>query len=137
MINKSELRLGNWVFGHDPQSMSYGVKKYFQVDEISEDGINCWRVEGFDSEYATFDPIPLTPEVLLAAGFQKNKWAEEYSRSLFGDYSLSFDEVLTFKCDDDFYNYNLTQIKYLHQLQNLIHSLTGTELEIDLIKAIK
>ena len=130
MINSNELRIGNIV---DAINKRYN-EKYIIVESVNSECINSdWRPYNF----IQLTPIPLTPEVLLAAGFQKNKWAEEYSRSLFGDYSLSFDEVLTFKCDDDFYNYNLTQIKYLHQLQNLIHSLTGTELEIDLIKAIK
>lgn len=136
MINKSELRLGNWVFGHDPQSMSYGVKKYFQVDEISEDGINCWRVEGFDSEYATFDPIPLTPEVLLAAGFQNfdNTWIvgriSEWEVHL-----MKYGFVITHEtCDPRIWN---IPINTLHGVQNAIFALTGTELEIDLTKAIK
>jgi len=136
MINKSELRLGNWVFGHDPQSMSYGVKKYFQVDEISEDGINCWRVEGFDSEYATFDPIPLTPKVLLAAGFGlsefQNRMVITYENNKFDIWLYYYKEkcIYSSSCFPD----GAKPINYLHQLQNLYFALTGTELEIDITK---
>ncbi len=41
-----ELRIGNWVFGLDTPLMPSQSKKYFQVDGISEDGINCWLLYG-------------------------------------------------------------------------------------------
>ena len=136
MINKSELRLGNWVFGFDTPLMPSQSKKYFQVDGISEDGINCWRVEGFDTEYATFEPIPLTPEVLLAAGFQNfdNTWIvgriSEWEVHL-----MKYGFVITHEtCDPRIWN---IPINTLHGVQNAIFALTGTELEIDLTKAIK
>ena len=131
-----ELRIGNWVFGLDTPLMPSQSKKYFQVDGISEDGINCWRVEGFDSEYATFEPIPLTPEVLLAAGFQNfdNTWIvgriSEWEVHL-----MKYGFVITHEtCDPRIWN---IPINTLHGVQNAIFALTGTELEIDLTKAIK
>lgn len=131
-----ELRIGNWVFGLDTPLMPSQSKKYFQVDGISEDGINCWRVEGFDTEYATFEPIPLTPEVLLAAGFQNfdNTWIvgriSEWEVHL-----MKYGFVITHEtCDPRIWN---IPINTLHGVQNAIFALTGTELEIDLTKVIK
>ena len=134
MIN--ELRIGNWLFGIDTPLVPRQSKRYFQVDNISNDGINCWRVDGFDTEYATFEPIPLTPEVLLAAGFQKfdNTWIigriSEWEVHL-----MKYGFVITHEtCDPRIWN---IPINTLHGVQNAIFALTGTELEIDLTKAIK
>ena len=134
MIN--ELRIGNWLFGIDTPLVPRQSKRYFQVDNISNDGINCWRVDGFDTEYATFEPIPLTPEVLLAAGFQKFNGTWIVGRiSEWEIHLMKYGFVITHEtCDPRIWN---IPINTLHGVQNAIFALTGTELEIDLTKAIK
>lgn len=94
-----------------------------------------------DEDY--FEPVELTPEILEAAGFKYNEFTENYE--IFYDavgmvginkYDGSFiigndNEDMGFTGDIK------SACKYLHQLQNLIHSLTGQELQIDLQKQNK
>ena len=106
-----------------------------------------WTVEGVDNNFifssghwrtiTSFEPILLTEELLLKFGFVK-----EYNT----DEGENRDCFYLNNSDDSFYinydtSYNgwylgastygfLTEIYYVHQLQNLYFALTGTELEI-------
>ena len=74
--------------------------------------------------------IPLTPEWLTRAGFEKN---------IYGYYVYDILEIghttteeyfeLELKGTNDDVGYKLIAIKYVHQLQNLYFALTGHELE--------
>jgi hypothetical protein len=69
-----------------------------------------------------YEPIPLTPEILVKAGFEN---FEDGWYSLFDFTWNIYDKVLRWmgvqiKCHD------------LHQLQNLYFALTGEELNIEL-----
>jgi hypothetical protein len=110
-IKASDLRIGNWVL-HEG--------KMYRV---------IWRDLGF--EKVNFEPIPLTPEILEKAGFSDFNKDEKYF-------------IGRFKLVKEKDNYRLSQsvssvylpvankIQYLHQLQNIIHSITGQELTINL-----
>lgn len=71
-------------------------------------------------------PIQLTEEWLLKSGFKK-----EYSYFIFPDFPVlgelctSTDGDYVFDTEND-----VVRIHYVHQLQNLYHSLTGNELTI-------
>lgn len=99
---------------------------------LDSSGTIC-TIDQMDYEQWTFDsldPIPLSPEILEAAGFIKSF---TYYEIEFGLNKLSVEipngemnlineenEVLCLKMP----------IKHLHQLQNLYFALTGEELEI-------
>lgn len=104
-MKKSELIIGNCVYDNDGSLV------------IIHDGF------GIDHA-AQFEPIPLTEEWLLKFGFEKNT----------GDYFLGCfsmrivgKEMIWFVCNDGDFS---QQVKYVHQLQNLVYALTGEELTI-------
>lgn len=119
MINKREIRLGNWYM-HDGHPMP--------LDE--SDLAIIFELETYDD----FKPIELSAEILEKAGFERNRWETSvFSMPIFGDYSLEYNEgVISFVCEDSFYNQNLPHIKYLHQLQNLVYALSFVELDTKL-----
>lgn len=132
MIKANELRLGNWLNGYDPSTMDHNKKGYFRVFNIEEDKINVWRVEGFPNEYATGEPIPLTPQILERCGFEKG------NMPFTGDYGYIIEDkgagYFIGLIDNEqngfmFHNPHFNRsYKYLHQLQNLVFDLTGEEL---------
>lgn len=83
-----------------------------------------------------YDPIPLTPEILEKAGFIKSPAANSTYKSVpelkaeihFEDFRGGL--VCVLYCSTGSFIPN--NIKYLHQLQNLYHALSGEELTINL-----
>lgn len=130
MIQANELRIGNWV-NVQPHN------KYAQIIEIKSgrlDNRDFVRISSpnldtqFTVEISQINPIPLTEEILLKAGFEKD------IESLF--YRNSFIIAKT-KTRWAFYHNGLTggelaRIDYIHELQNLIFALTGKEIKIEL-----
>lgn len=133
MIDPKEFRIGNILKSSDSSKLI----NVFHIDKDDDRGrINYIWVNNYQ-------PIELTPEILEAAGFKYNEFTENYE--IFYDavgmvginkYDGSFiigndNEDMGFTGDIK------SACKYLHQLQNLIHSLTGQELQIDLQKLNK
>lgn len=117
MIEANELRIGSWI----------DQEGYVQLDE------KFLTVFFSSFSYKELFPIPLTPQMLVKCGFKKQ-----------GDYGvlhhnpkigIRFYAFNTERCDiiqdDKFISLTNSQVKYLHQLQNLHFALTGTELEIN------
>lgn len=109
-MEASELRIGNLVKdGND----------FEQVTIYHLDCLSIGRCE--------FDPIPLTDEWLLKFGFHE-KYKSSANR-------WCFDSWCIWDCEDEDGNLShefmyefRTQIKYVHQLQNLYFALTNEEL---------
>ena len=120
MIQANEIRIGNYI------ADIWTPNGLFKVTELRKDKIfygNC-----FKAKYDDIRPIPLTEEILLKAGFEKD------IESLF--YRNSFIIAKT-KTRWAFYHNGLTggelaRIDYIHELQNLIFALTGEEIKIEL-----
>lgn len=127
-MKANELRLGNWVMA----TQTYSTEPFpIQIDAISV----------FD-KMQDLQPIPLTPEILEKAGFQYSEYYQEYCLP------LSCDLYFELKFVKDYYYptlhkkpefsssdeqvIGLNRIQYLHELQNLIFILQGTELTINL-----
>ena len=136
-LSKNDFRLGNLVL----------IKgKVTEIVAIDEKGINGHNYAGdimYDFEFAPEYPsssygplegIDITPDILRNSGFKEMldgergigvfvndiyDFEETFSGS--GNYSLAIHE-----------EYTKTQIRYVHQLQKLWHSLTGEEPEIKL-----
>lgn len=120
MIQASELRIGNHVLHHNER---------WEINAI--DG-SCDQVDLYNNDHRSdvdcdfLEPIPLSPSILEACGFVE----------LNGGYlSPLFKAGRILIKDNKWFNgcWN-TDIKYLHRLQNLWHSLTETELPIDTTK---
>lgn len=129
MINANELRLGNWI--------KNGFNQPIKINGIISEG----NTGGYALK--TLSPIPLTAEILEKAGFKDNilllgeQGVCSYGWHLIASTYKGISKVnLAYDYDDCAYeSHNAehqTEIKYLHQLQNLYFALTGQELEISL-----
>ena len=105
MIVPGELRIGNWF--RFPFIGYAKLRNGIDIDAFEE---------------AAGDPIPLTDEWLerCGVGFFEADTATESLINLIYKGAV----IATFKRD------SLPPCKFVHQLKNLIQSLTGTELEI-------
>lgn len=120
MINTNELKRNNWI--NDTVGNKHENPGYKKVVSISENSINHWQ-DGkglFGSlQDVDIDPIPLTPEILEKAGFEKMANTLDWS---------CYNE----KIDHFFFHSPDSRIQTVHQLQNLYFALTGEELNINL-----
>ena len=119
-MKANEIRIGNYIADiHSP-------KGFFQVTEIHKSTVRY----GYDykARYEDLVPIPLTEEILMKAGFEKDILILFYRNSFI---------IAKTKTRWAFYHNGLTsgelaRIDYVHELQNLIFALTGEEIKIDL-----
>lgn len=130
MIPINELRIGNYVNGDkDGISVVTSIERY--KDRI---GITPLTFNYYSFTNQSISPIPLTREILEKCGWISNKIC--CYLDLNEDIYLSFHKDGNFflviknndedsDCEELFTKLN---IKYLHQLQNLIYSLVGEEL---------
>lgn len=132
MINSNELRLGN-IVKNERYFKEWGQHLYQEVVAIECGKIKTNKYEWDEPYEPYFNPVELTPEVLLAAGFQNfdNTWIigriSEWEVHL-----MKYGFVITHEtCDPRIWN---IPINTLHDVQNAIFALTGTELEIDITK---
>jgi hypothetical protein len=115
-MNVIELRVGNWI--HDNVE-SYPLTKYHLIDLLTDD----------NEHYA--NPIPLTDEWLIKFGVTDDKYIKGWSK--IGDFYISKIksgyELGSYDSEYDIGEHK-TEVKYVHQLQNLYFCLTGEELTI-------
>lgn len=127
-MQSSELRVQNLV-----KRKSDGL--IYKVVEILEYTVTIVPING-ESYFKTKDrvifediePIPLTPEILEKAGFKQAISNDKIWLLRIGDTNLMLR-------DGEAWSYVgpiPLKINYVHQLQNLIFALTGTELTINL-----
>ena len=139
MIKANELRIGNFIYRQTLPVIpaNFINKEIISVGKVDEDLFN-------DKIDCQFSPIPLTEEWLKKFGFEwksENKtWRIEYripfvddgkriaihvwEDEVMGIWGVTLWEVVPI---DDV---TPTVIKYVHQLQNLYHALTGQELQL-------
>lgn len=139
-MKMTELRLGNWVMYNNQivkvTGLHYGM---FECGNLDDEN---WMCTG---RLSKVQPIKLTEEVLVKIGFEDRKEYFNYSQ-VFGDDGDYCDSIYIYYCPRlnhfkfthnivenlDLQTMDLYNIKYLHQLQNVYHSLTGKELNIEL-----
>lgn len=109
-MKANELRLGNW---YDEN----GIHRQVNPNTIQE----IWI-----AERTWIQPIPLTEEWLLKFGFKEDGYYNSAKkwRGIFNQPLIQGNGYFTIP------NYFSTEIKYVHQLQNLYFALTNTELQI-------
>jgi len=129
MIDSIKLRIGNYIQFNDTvgvvKNINYSTIRAYVFNDIEDDLFNCEDIE----------PIPLTEEWLVKFGFND---LEESSikRSILRQF-LSEAVVSQETIDNQtkwivyFVTKSGHKIQYVHQLQNLFHSLCGEELTIN------
>jgi len=108
MIQASELRIGSLVLNKHGQVIS------IECDDI----VDAWHMPEL------YTPIQLTPEILEKAGFV-NGVKNNISIGYYADDFIKDQMSVAF-------NEKMIKVKYVHQFQNLVHALTGEELQIEL-----
>lgn len=123
MIRPEELRVGNWVNYHNDNT-------YFKVEEIYVGGVSVANGGGAAwVEFERFSGIPLTEEILVKAGFEFREDGEEVCEQTWHCQGFEIWQHESGFCHD---YHKGGHINYLHHLQNLFHSLTNEELNIQL-----
>ena len=127
MIQSQELRIGNYVFDIDGDIL--------QIGEILNIGVK-FKNTSLSSRYEKINPIPLTEEILLKFGFEKDE-NEIFHIDLFTHY---LELMYSMDCYYPIYiqkaqmsseneqRIGLNNLEFVHQLQNLYFALTGEEL---------
>ena len=134
-ITTSDLRLRNWLYE------SKDSKFPMQVEGIGKDWIylNFEGNEGdcFENTDKEIYPIPITKE-LIVKSLNAEPLGDDYSVKL-GDYRYiyfrinndGYISIYFFNYDDNSENEICDGIRYVHELQNIYHALTGNELKIE------
>ena len=122
MIQATELRVGNYLTYHTPDDTDMPCK----ID--AQDILNISTNHMHNAEIHS--PIPLTEEILLKCGFEKDY--EGHFLLAFNGRLYYYDLENGFLLKDFKVKTKLNQFPFynLHQLQNLTHALTNTELNI-------
>lgn len=124
MIDVKELRVGNWIIGCN--NIPFQMTAYNFIDHDLK--------QSSTMDKSCPSPIPLTPDILEKCLFveinhidgykfysSKNKKRNEY-----------IPPITIYENRTEVMGYSVAHCKYLHQLQNLVHALTQTELTIKL-----
>ena len=137
-LKANELRIGNYVIFNTNN-------KPFQITPAGI--LEVSQIEGKPSPYF-YEAVPLTEDILLKCG-KYIKW-DAYGNENYGGYIdfIGDWKLMLRYWDGEFIFYVVTvnkkkgyyksikqiklKIKYLHQLQNLVHSLTQKELTVQL-----
>lgn len=129
MIKPNDLRIGNIIFPR-PE-----VEEYVTVTDIDEDGnigTTAFFYDGRGTTGTTTESargIPLTYKLLKQCGWigSYNLFDAEVMESASIWHDIHYEEG---KCTYVYNGVKLRDIEYLHQLQNLYHSLTGKEITL-------
>jgi len=133
-LQANELRISNWI------NTDFG---YAQIDSICEVSVSTKNKLG-SWLLKEIEPIELTPEILEACGFEKSDNKAWYA-SLDKEFDLyevnGFEFInaddgkfyLWISTNDPYNNFFWTEIKYMHQLQNLYFDLIGKELPVKFV----
>lgn len=126
MIDAKELRLGNWVkrryFNPEPNNERFSYEPC-RIEVIKPLVVNIViKDKSIIGKYPVeqLEPIPLDPDILGKAGFEKCSCGGFIRKELH------------ISKDNGQIHYKGTDLFNLHQLQNLYFSLVGKELEIEL-----
>lgn len=135
-----ELRIGNLVEINNPEYRSNDTGKIARVVQISELKGDVYleiidQYEGYFGQFLKYiSPIPLSEQWLLRAGFpielEYECAAIEFKNGVYL-VALKESQYTEIKVEHQNIPFNLTIVKYVHQLQNLYFALTGKELEFN------
>lgn len=125
MIDKNDLRLGNWL--HNPT-----YHEDAQIRTISENEL-C-NIGGHLEHYKNLNPISISPDILAQSGFHLTPHEQSHDIwTLDSDdekYEFRVIELNGWVVSKGFgvWNIELCTVRYLHELQNVIWIIGGFEL---------
>lgn len=129
MIQPQELRIGNII------NIKSKYKRYNELF-IEVESINSTEINTYFRPYELNHciGIPLTEEILLKCGFIKDEESDNgFFLKVNNDWSDIYIDVVYGYCEIVVNKHSLPiPLLYVHQLQNLIFSLTQKELTIQL-----
>ena len=133
MINKSELRIGNYTSDiHTPTGM-------WKIKSIGECIVKYgnYAANTYKSRYEHLLPIPLSPEILEKAGIERTgNLASTAARKFYRIGRIIFESIpdnrVAVYIDSETESILIGYKDYLHQLQNLVFDISGQELTINL-----
>ena len=136
MIQPTELRIGNYLNYYNQNCHVMGIYNYGKIElGYFEESIGFIR----QLDDKGIHPIPLTEEILLKCGFEKDEVVKCLHHLKIGNIIISIVIEGSDVLDVTFANTNITGVSidtesclYLHGLQNITHALTNTELNITL-----
>ena len=126
-MNAKNFRLGNFIFLFTKQEI-------FEVVSMTKNTISS---DSYCREHSEFEGIPLTEEWLLKAGFNYKNYhpttigsTNVFGSGLYISQMISNGFSLVFQTDKKnfYFEFSDRYINYVHELQNLYYSLTGSEL---------
>lgn len=129
-ISTSDFRLGNWLY--DSQSKGFPM----QVSAIGKDWVQldfeCNEGDCFENSDKEIYPIPLTEKLFLNMGFKKVPCKFDKN-----DYTFMKDNVFVSFIYKHTFGISINGsnglfIDYVHELQNIYHTLTNKELKIEM-----
>jgi hypothetical protein len=157
MIQANELRIGDWIA--DRGGKEWQIESWECSNKVSakEPEFNLpsfsFRVHPMTEYVDYLQPIPITEEWLLKAGFElydyePNEEGDEFPDFIYMSYKITPPEKLYYYTitntpeDGGYFDFcikvqfadyvMLSSIQHVHQLQNLYFALTGKELEFKL-----
>lgn len=119
-IKAGDIMLNNWFIGYDGKPFQWKGYHFGMI----ENEVECVTIDEIIKS-----AIPLTEDILLKAGFEFDYKGFIYKEPIDG-YRMKLrtgDGVFEYCLNT---NYSI-KIQYLHQLQNLFKSLTGTNLKVE------
>lgn len=115
MIKSQDLRVGNLYIDYD--------NRIQEVDLLFFELLN----QGIDLDELIKEPIPLTEEILLKVGFFKdNIYSGLHSKIGALEIKIRFNSKIAY-CEIGGIYFG-DRFKYLHEMQNVWHSMSGQEL---------
>jgi hypothetical protein len=127
-MTAKELRIGNLIYHHYYTRVpgTPDEKEHFDICKV--ESIEHELIVNGKNTVAWYQPIPLTEDILLRSGFEKITDKKDGFKQ--SSYSIG-NGMLIVTFDDGLLSVDFGKplnYKYLHQLQNLYFTLTGTEL---------
>jgi hypothetical protein len=126
-MNAKDFRIGNYIHYHIEDRMDER-KEWDELSQIDYDDLRCLTTYEDNSEYR---PIPLTEEWLLKFGFvsERTAFLMGFHNKLFsGLISVEYDKLVQMHIISIGEFKDITRVAFIHELQNVIHALTGEEL---------
>lgn len=124
-----QFRIGNFINNTEVND------GFFRIEEIKKNQQDNLAVYYRNGSCMSIDPepIPLTEEILLKCGFEKelDNSMVKNNVAIFLDKRFKTNLFLKDNQENKWHSINI-KIKYLHKLQNLYFALTNEELEINL-----